>query len=131
MIGNRLRYEFGAFALGLLLGAVLGVTGVSLAPILIVVISVPLFVSLSALRATPPDSRRSAAGAGVLLGVGAVFMDGAGIRSSRAGRQKTFVAMPILLDCSHSRCSLWPAESWCPFSPSSERLKRGRRAVAR
>jgi hypothetical protein len=77
MISNRLRNEGGGFALGLLLGAVLGVTGVSLAPILIVVISVPLFVSLSALRATPPDSRRSAAGAGVLVGVGAVFIDGA------------------------------------------------------
>lgn len=71
------RREGSGFVPGLLLGALLGVTVLSLVPIALAFIPLALLVSAKGLREVPRDRRRSAAGAGILIGAGAVFTYGA------------------------------------------------------
>ena len=79
MTSERLQHAGVRLLLGFLLGAVLGVLGVSFAPVLVLLMPVlALVVSVMALRESPADIQRSAGGAGLLLGLGAVFAYGVG-----------------------------------------------------
>ena len=77
MTRERQQDEGVALLLGLLLGAVLGVVGVSFAPPLVILMPVlAVVVSVTGLREIPADTQRSAGGAGLLLGIGAVLTYG-------------------------------------------------------
>lgn len=77
MTRARLEHEGVGLLLGYLLGAVLGVIGVSLAPLLVILMPVlAVVVSVTGLREIPADTQRSAGGAGLLLGLGTVFTYG-------------------------------------------------------
>ena len=79
MTSERLQHGAVSLLLGFLLGAVLGVLGVSFAPVVVVLMPVlALVVSVMALRESPSAIRRSAGGAGLLFGLGAVFAYGVG-----------------------------------------------------
>jgi hypothetical protein len=66
-----------AFVIGLVIGLLLGLISVVLAPVALVLIPLALAVSATGLREVPRENRRSAGGAGVLIGAGAVLMFGA------------------------------------------------------
>lgn len=65
------------FALGVLVGVLLGLLSMSLVPIALVLLPLVLLASVKALREVPLDTLRSAEFAGVLVGAGAVFTLGA------------------------------------------------------
>ena len=78
MTSERLQHDGVGLLLGFLLGAVLGVLGISFAPVLVILMPVlALALSATALRESPADMQRSAGGAGLLLG------NGCGIRLRR------------------------------------------------